>query len=420
MATPRSIRYLNEIRALNALFRAGGMSRAELSRLLGLNRSSIGFIVHDLLADRLAREGTPPRPRGRARTGRPGIVVEIDPDGATFLGMEIGVDRLTVVAIDLSAKEILRRSAAYPTHARAPSTAISDAAEMLEAAIASLGAGQDRIGGVCVAIPALVREGVVRNALMLGWRNVPLQKLLEEQLGIDVPVLVENDANAFAIGETYRGASARSDIVAFLHIENGAGGGVVIGGQLVRGSSGFAGELGQLPIGGEGGPGGGRSGHLESHVGKDAVLASYRANGAPPSAELGHLVSALRAGDPAALRTAAEWGDRLARGLVVITDVLDPGLIVLGGSVAQIYPHVASRVEAAMQAELLEGFSPPRIELSRLGPGGAALGGACLLHQAMFAVDERLVHSHGEPPARTRSSNRKQRRPGRRSLAAKV
>jgi predicted NBD/HSP70 family sugar kinase len=411
VATPRSIRYLNEIQALNALFREGGMSRADLARRLRLNRSSIGFIVRDLLADRLAREGEPARTGGVPRTGRPGIVVEIDPDGATFLGIEIGVDHVTVVAIDLAAREILRRSVAYPTGERPPATGIAKAAEMLDAAIASLGSGRSRIRGACVAVPALVREGVVRNGQMLGWRNVPLQRMLELRLGNGLPVVVENDANAFAIGETYRGAAARPDTAAFLLIENGAGGGVVVGGRLLRGSSGFAGEFGQLPLGSEwASPRADRSGRLESQVGKDAVLARYRAHGAPPSADLPHLLSALRAGDAAAQRTADEWGDSLACGLVAIADALDPGLIVLGGSVAALFPYVQARVEAAMRAALLEGFPVPRIELSALGPGGAAFGGACLLHQAMFEVDERLVHSQEGRPRRPRGKERKRGR----------
>lgn len=420
MATPRSVRYLNEIRALNALFRAGGMSRADLSRLLGLNRSSIGYIIQDLLSDGLARERKAPAPpQGEARTGRPGIVVELDPDGATFLGAEIGVDRITVVAIDLGAREFLRRSVEYPTSARAPATGLARTADLLNGAIGTLGGREHRIKGVCVALPALVRDGVARNGLILGWRNVAVRRLLKQHLSLDVPVLVENDANAFAIGETYRGASARSDAVACLLIENGAGGGIVLGGQLHRGATGFAGEFGQLPLGGEGFYAGRhRAGHLESYIGKDAVVARYRANGASPTADLQHLLAALRDGDPIALQTAADWGDRLAAGLIHITDVLAPGLVILGGSVAPIYTYVASRVQAAMRDEFLEGFPVPKIELSRLGAGGAAFGGACLLHQGMFSVDERLVHSQGEPLARPRPTNSKQRRQARRTLTA--
>ncbi|HYD39514.1 MAG TPA: ROK family transcriptional regulator [Anaeromyxobacter sp.] len=392
MATPRSIRYLNEIRALNALLRAGGMSRADLARHLGMNRSSIGFIVEDLLADGLARErAATPGPGAARRSGRPGIVVELDPDGAAFLGVEIGVDHLTVVAVDLSARERVRRTVAYPTRDRPAAAGLARAAALVEEAVGGLRLPRTRLRGVCVAVPALVRDGVVRNALMLGWRNVPVQALLRRRLGV-VPIRVENDANAFAFGETYAGAAARADTVAFLLVENGAGGGVVIGGQLHRGASGFAGEFGQLPVAGADG-----RGHLERHIGKDAVLARYRAHGAPRSADLPHLLAALRAREPAALRTAREWGDHLARGLVAITDVLAPGRIVLGGSVAPLFPHVADRVEAAMRGELLEGLPVPRVEVSRLGPEGAAFGGACLLHQSLFAVDEGRVHARERP-----------------------
>lgn len=417
MATPRSIRYLNEIRALDALLRAGGMSRADLSRHLGMNRSSVGFIVADLLADGLARERrAPPDPRAARRTGRPGIVVELDPDGAAFLGLEIGVDHLTVVGIDLAAREIVRRTVAYPTSARPAATGIARAAELVEEALASLALPRPRLRGVCVAVPALVRDGVVRNGLMLGWRNVPLQSLLRRRLG-EVAIRVENDANAFAFGETYLGDGTRADTVAFLLIENGAGGGVVIGGRLHRGASGFAGEFGQLPVG-RGEPVG-ADGHLERRIGKDAVLARYRAHGAPRSADLPHLLAALRAREPAAVRTAREWADHLARGLTAITDVLAPGRIVLGGSVAPLYPLVADRVEAAMEAELLEGLPVPRIEVSRLGPEGAAFGGACLLHQSLFAVDEGRVHARERlpvrgPPGRGERRTARARRPGER------
>jgi predicted NBD/HSP70 family sugar kinase len=405
LATPRSIRYLNEMRALNALFHTGGMSRADLSRLLGLNRSSVGFIIHDLLADGLARESKTSlaRARGEARAGRPGVMVELNPRGATFLGVEIGVEHITIVAIDLATELILHRSITYSTRARTPPAGIAKAAELINAAIETLGGATANLRGVCVTIPALVRDGVVRNALMLGWRDVQLRKELKECLPLDVPVVIENDANAFAIGETYRGASTRSDCVAFLLIENGAGGGIVLGGRLVRGATGFAGEFGQLPIGGEGyraGPHG--AGHLESYIGKDAVIARYRANGASPKASFHQLVNALREGEPIAMRTANDWAQKLAVGLVQLTNVLAPGLIILGGSVAELYGHVGDRVRTLMQSAFLEGFPVPKIELSRLGPEGAAFGGACLLHQAMFSVDERLLHSQGDPAKRPR------------------
>ncbi|MBA3518023.1 MAG: ROK family transcriptional regulator [Rhizobiales bacterium] len=399
MATPRSVRYLNEIRALNVLFRRGGTSRAELARVLGLNRSTTGNIVANLAADGLVVERRDAaRSLAEARSGRPGIVVELDPDGATFLGAEIGVDRLCVVAMDMAAREIRRGSVAFAAGDATPEASIARLAELVRDVVAALRA-PERIRGLCVTIPALLaRGGIVRNALTLGWRDVPLEALLRRAVAIDVPLLIENDANAFAIAETYRGVSERADAVAFLLIHNGAGGGIVVGGRLMRGSHGVAGEFGQLPVGDKGfAPGRQQPGHLESLVGKDAVVARYRLQCGDATAGLDALLAALHRGDAAAFRTAAEWGAHLAKGLLQITNVLNPGLIILGGSVAPIFPFVSALVEDAMRRELIEGYPMPTIELSTLGPEGSALGGAALLHQKLFSVDESVLYPHARP-----------------------
>lgn len=398
MATPQSVRYLNEIRALNVLFRDGGMSRAKLARALGLNRSSIGNIIADLLSDRLVIE-RPSKVRldGAIRGGRPGITIEIDPQGATFVGAEIGVESLTVVAADLAAREIGRRTIGFAAVANPPEVAIDRLADMVNAMINRL-PDRSRIRGLCVSIPALVdARGAVRNALVLGWQQVPLSALLKQRIHLKVPIFVENDANAFAIAETYRGTTRRADVVAFLLIENGAGGGIVIRGRLFRGGDGFAGEFGQLVTGREGfitGPH--KSGHLESYIGKDAILARYRANGAADTAVFDDLLSGLAEGEPVALHTASEWGRQISRGLIHITNILNPGLIILGGSVAPIFRYIAHEVADVIHSELLEGFPGPKIEVSSLGPEGPALGGALLVHQRMFSVDERVIYPGGQ------------------------
>ncbi len=375
------------------------MSRAELARSLGLNRSSIGNIIADLLADGLVIE----RPNAVRldcvpRGGRPGVAIEIDPHGATFIGAELGVEALTVVAADLAAHEIRRQTIRFAAAANPVEASIERLAHMINAMADRL-PDRSRIRGLCVSIPALLDDrGVVRNALTLGWQQVPLSALLKRRIHLDVPILVENDANAFAIAETYRIGRRPSDVVAVLHMENGAGGGIVIGGRLFRGSDGFAGEFGQLVVGGAGfvvGPH--KSGHLESYIGKDAVVARYRENGAPASARFEDLFAALGAGDPIAVRTASEWGERVARGLVHITSILNPALIILGGSVASIFPYVAQEIVHTMRKELLDGFPAPKIELSSFGPEGPALGGALLVHQRMFSIDEQVLYSGNQP-----------------------
>ena len=197
-----------------------------------------------------------------------------------------------------------------------------------------------------------------------------------------------------------------TDTVACLNIENGVGGGIAIGGKLFRGAAGFSGEFGQLPLGGKGfcaGPF--RPGHLESYIGKEAVLARYQANGGGAIQDFHLFLQALGRQEKEAVKTAYDWADRLAQGLTQVIHVINPGKIVLGGSVAQIYPHVQQRVQNTVEKEFLAGFPLPDIGLPSSNTGGTAFGAACLLHQFMFSVDEEIVHATGDSPMPIRSSN---------------
>ncbi|MFT3847743.1 MAG: ROK family transcriptional regulator [Propionivibrio sp.] len=413
MATPQSIRYLNKVQALNAMFRGGGMSRSDLARRLGLNRASVGYIVQDLLAEGLAVEHPEAeRADGNQRSGRPGIVVSLNPAGAEFVGVEIGVDHITVAIVDLVGNECRRQSVDYATATKSPKVGLRKVTDLIHETIESLMERESRVRGICVAVPGLIRDGVVVNALMLGWRDLPLQDILQDTLGPDMKVMVENDANALAIGVTYPMPSEPTETVACLNIENGVGGGIAIGGKLFRGASGFSGEFGQLPLGGKGfcsGPF--RPGHLESYIGKEAVLARYEANGGTATPDFNVFLQALEQKEKEAVKTAHDWADRLAQGLTQVIHVINPGRIVLGGSVAQIYQYVQNRVQSTVEREFLAGFPLPDIGLPSSNTGGTAFGAACLLHQFMFSIDEDIVHATGDSPMPRRSSN--SRRPTR-------
>ena len=119
---PQSVRYLNELRALDVLFRDGAMSRADLARTLGLNRSTTGSIISSLLAESLVVERRRAKSvEPRAQTGRPGIDVELNPEGALFIGAEIEVDELTAVVIDLTGRLIRRVAVVFPAGRLPPS-----------------------------------------------------------------------------------------------------------------------------------------------------------------------------------------------------------------------------------------------------------------------------------------------------------
>ena len=395
MARPSSVRYINEVQTLDLLLRNGGASRADIAKSLGVSRSTITSIVGVLLKQELVRERPLLSPAGGERrdvTGRPGIHIDLNGGGAYFVGVEVGVHRLSTVVLNLRGEVVTKRSLAF-----SPGTAGGDAAvAMVMREIAKVvGDAVDpaKIRGVGVSIPALVdHAGVVCNAPIIGWKNVPLKRLLQEALterGFKVEVDVLNDASALAIAETRAGTGKRAKTVLFMNMEDGVGGAIVDSERLFLGNDGFAGEIGHLPVGpAETDYPSGRP--FELLVGQEALLATFARHGCACTT-IEEASAAIAAGDRAATATAEEWADHLAAGLLALTYAFNPGLIVLGGVVSELYPPMAARIRARLEGELVAGLRLPDIDRSALGRFGSAVGAATVLHQRVFAIDERLL-----------------------------
>jgi predicted NBD/HSP70 family sugar kinase len=378
----------NEARALAALFRTGGLSRASLARELSLTRSTTGILVQSLVDAGLAREREDAADEeGEAKVGRPGIVVEIDGNGAFFLGAYIGVNRIDVLAINLSGAVCAKASKEFSGAASKPALAVEIIMALVDEVLRKL-PPDTRPYGLNIALPGfLSADGETYHAAILGWHGINLAQFLSASVGLNIPILLENDANAVAVSETYRsgqheGGSEDSLVVL---IENGVGGGIISGGRLHRGQLGGAGEIGHMPLGEAGFIyDAARPGRLETFIGKDALLARY-AHIKGVASTLDAFVEMLTAGEPAALACARDWARWLVRGLGALACVLQPGRIILAGSVSAVYPFVAEQVEASLAGALVEGYPMPRIETSRTVNDGPALGAAYLLHQALLS-----------------------------------
>ena len=178
----------------------------------------------------------------------------------------------------------------------------------------------------------------------------------------------------------------------FVYLDAGIGGGLVSQGKLLRGHSGYAGEIGHIHLGEYGfDPLTPVQGSFESYVGRDAVIARYKHHGGAGS-RLEDFLSALSAQVPAALRTISEWAWWLGRGIASLVSVLEPGRIVLGGPVAALYPHVEREVLDSINKHLVLPFSLASIEVSQLRTDACAIGGAMILHQRLLSFDERIVY----------------------------
>ncbi len=206
-----------------------------------------------------------------------------------------------------------------------------------------------RVAGLGVAAPGPLdaTEGVITRSSNLGWADVPIAAMLSERLG--APVSLDDDANTAALGEWHFGAGSGADPMGYLTVSSGVGGGVIVGGQVVRGATGNAGEVGHIVMD----PHGprcacGRRGDVESFAGGSSLARRARktwprmlqpdGRSAPRTAE--DVFRWARLGDPTAQRLADEAAEALSMAMVAITSVLEPAVIVVGGSIGLGQPRL--------------------------------------------------------------------------------
>ncbi len=242
-ALPGVVRTHNAAVVLHQLRLHAPLSRADLAKRIGLNRSTVSSIVTQLLGAGLIHETDPQRDK----LGRPGLSLAINPLGGCAVGVEIEPTGVRVVLTDFMAKSIWRRSVQVD-EGEPQDTYLHCAEEMVRQALLHAQVQGLRVLGIGVALPGLVDVncGELRYAPSLRWHNIPFRSRWSKRFGL--PILIENNANAAALGESYFGIG--QDIPNFLYIGAGAtmGGGIVMNGELFRGRGGFAGEMGHMTL----------------------------------------------------------------------------------------------------------------------------------------------------------------------------
>ncbi|WP_216587131.1 ROK family transcriptional regulator [Streptomyces brasiliscabiei] len=363
----QGMRRRNLSRVLHSVNAEGPLSRAAVASRIGLTRAAVSTLVDELIRSGLLEELGPERP---GRVGRPGSALALSGRGPAGIGAEIGVDHLAVCAVDLRG-EVRARAVRHGTNrGRAAEPVIDELTELVRRVVAEAEGEGLWPAGLAVAVPGLVAGDArtVVRAPNLDWHDTDLGALLPGGL----PVTVDNEANFGGLAELWLGEGTPSD---FLHVsaEIGIGGAVVVDGRLLRGTRGFAGELGHVPVRPEG-PDcacGGR-GCLEQYAGEEAVL---RAAGLEPGEHrVEFLAERAAAGDKDVHRALRGAGTALGIALTGAVNLLDPETVVLGGALAALAPWLLPSLER----ELARRTAGPAcaVTVSRLGSEGPLLGAA--------------------------------------------
>ncbi|MFT4029818.1 MAG: ROK family transcriptional regulator [Protaetiibacter sp.] len=356
-----SVRRRNLATVLELVHHGDGPSRAELTARTGLNRSTVGALVAELVERGLVVETDP---SATNRVGRPSRRVLPDPRPAV-LAVNPEIDAVTVAVVGLGAV-VEHRTRHELDRVPSPEEAAAVIGELVDRV--RTGPARDRrIVGVGLAVPGLVRagDGVVRWAPHLGWREVAFPRLVEAV--VRLPVVADNDATLGALAERLFGVGRGVDHLVYLNGgASGIGGGVIVDGQPYRGAHGYAGEFGhnrprlddpshRVTVGGT----------LEDEVSRARLLAILgRRTADEPEFEAAVLASA----DPVLHAELARQQLVLGGALGNAINVLGPELVVLGGFLATLLAWDAPALEAAVAARTL----PVAWEGTRIRAAGLA------------------------------------------------
>ncbi|NMM29947.1 MAG: ROK family protein [Cellulomonas sp.] len=359
------------------------VSRADISAATGLARATVSGLVDQLIDASLVIELAAPVTREARRVGRP--AVPLAPARATVagVGMEVNVDYLGVRAVDLAGRVLTEVVEIDNFRNSRPEVVLDRLARIAGRVLANLSADGVRVAGTALALPGLVDRvtGPLRYAPNLGWRDVDVVGLLTTHpvLG-GFPPSLANEANLAALAE----AVARRDggRASFVYVsgEVGIGGAIVLDGEIFAGRHGWSGEIGHTVVDAfaateadDGAPRAGRR-TLEDYAGQDALM---RRAGLDPTAPLGDLVRAAEAGDAAALKSLRRGGTAVGVVLANVVNVVDVGMIVLGGRFSEIYPFVREAVEEQLErCVIFAPWSPVEVQVARAGEYPAMTGGA--------------------------------------------
>ncbi|OKI77739.1 ROK family protein [Micromonospora sp. CB01531] len=335
------------------------LSRAELTELTGLSPATLTPLVRDLIAEGYLIERGP----GASRAGRPRAMLEFNPRAELVAAVSLEPARISCEIADSDGGVVAHRTVRL----------IGDIVDLICTAVPDLaGDGLPALRGVAIAAPGVSSGGAVRLAPSVGLvEGRPIGESVRQRLG--VPVVVDNDVNLMAAGEHAAGAGTDVADLLLLHVADGIGAGLVLDGQVRRGSGGAAGEVGFLPLDpadrGHDGIGPFEARWSESAIAEKVVSL---APGRRPESPVRALVGLAAADDLAAAyldEVLAAW----SRLIVSCACVVDPGRVLLSGAAAELDDAAVDRLQALVSAA-----APSPTEVRR-----AVLGDRAVLHGAV-------------------------------------
>jgi transcriptional regulator of PTS gene len=365
---------------------AGNAIIPELSKELTISVPKVTTVVNELINDGLVQDYGKIESTGGRKPNLYGVV----PDSAFFIGVDVKHSHINIGLLNLQKSLIkVTENLAYKLDNTEESLEVL--CQYINDFIASLPINKDRILGIGLNLSGRINYSTGYSYSFFFFDEQPLSEIIQSKVGIRV--FLENDTRAMAYGEFCVGAVGKEKDVLFLNLDYGIGVGILIDGQLYYGKSGYAGELGHIPI---------FDNELICHCGKKGCLETEASGWAltrmfreklkegstsvlsrndtlPEAIMMEDIIQAAKNEDVLAIDLIARVGDRLGRGIAFLINVFNPELVILGGSLASTGDYIELPIKTAINKYSLNLVNTDtQLKLSKLGEH-AGIVGACLL-----------------------------------------
>lgn len=406
-ADQKLVQRVNRSIALCCIRDFGPISRTDIAKRTGLSKASVSEITTLFIERGLVQEVQ----EGISSRGPKPILLDLNPNRFYALGIVIGVKYLQLGALNLCGELVISRSSKWSL-SRDPEDNISMIIDLVGRLLQEEMDPEKLLGiGVCAPAPIDFRQGTMKSPPNMPekWNGFPVRTHLEDSL--KVPVFLENDANAGALGELWWGAGRDIKNMAYMLVDTGVGGGLIIDGKIYKGTGGTAGEIGHIIVTSNGSPCGcGADGCLEAMVSAPAIVEKVRKKlkiGGQETVlnrfqnkleelEIDHILEAVEAKDDLAIRIIKTAGHLMGIIIVDIINVTDPGKVVIGG------PYVNDILLAAIKGTVRENdtrqiHEETEVVKSKLGKNALTMGAATLVLEDFFLHPGILEEDQNSP-----------------------
>lgn len=379
VARSNTIRNINKQIVLNYVREREPISRAEIAKETALQRSTVSSIVNSLVSDGFIEEVG----AGTSNGGRKPTMLQLRKDEAVALGVDVTPTVITVATANLAGK-ILDQEI-FPTS--------PDSGETFDRIISGLTKLKAKLKsksveiGICV--PGLVNEasGIVTYVPYFQWKDWELKREVEQ--AVNLPVVIDNDANAIALAELWFGTAELQGIKNFISVlvAEGIGTGIIFEGQIYRGNQGAAGEFGHMVVGQNSDVlcSCGNNQCWEAFASNTSTLRRYTALKNQETINIDEIYSLAHDKDQAALQTINETTRYLGLGIVNLIVGLSPEAVLVSGKITLVWPLIEKLLLQTVEENIRQKLPPTKVMASSLGEYPTLMGAISLSLISKFA-----------------------------------